>query len=310
MRQIISKTSIDIKRLDKINEGIMNHNFLIETNICKFFLKKYSSDLSISKIEYIKKIEDFMFNNNIPAIKAIINNKKYKMSLYPFIESNRSHNYNYKDYYLMGQMLAKIHKVSFNKNLSEEFKKNKFKDKFLINNNGVFAKYINIINNKDKPTKLDLIYKKYLEKKLKYSNSFKYEQEVKNDTIIHGDYHPGNLFFNKNKTKIIGICDWEKSIYGPRSYDFAKAYINLSFGSGEENIDICIKIKKKLREGYRSILKLSNKEIEDGIKLRIKDFLANSFLEDRYFLYNDVRSNKFVKNWIRILDYFCQKNLF
>lgn len=299
-----------IEEINQINEGIINNNFFIKTNKGKFFLKIYSNDLSISKIEHIKEIENFMFNNNIPAIKSIINDNEHKISIYPFMDSNRSHDYNDKDYFLIGQMLAKIHKASFNIDLPRKLKKYEHENKSTKNNSKKNIKYIEIINNKHNPSETDLIYKEYLEKKLKYSNNFEYKKEIQNNTLIHGDYHPGNLFFNKKKTEIIGICDWEKSIYGLRNYDFAKAYLNLSFGSGEENINICLDIKRYLTNGYRRILELSNEEIEDGIKLRIRDYLFDSSLEDRYLIHNDDRSNKFVKNWIRILDYFCQDNTF
>ncbi len=300
----------EIKEINEINEGVINDNFIVKTNKGKFFIKKYSDDLADSKIEYIKEIENFMSNNDIPAIKSIINDKEHKISIYPFIESNRSHDYNEKDYFLIGQMLAKIHKASFNIDLPKELKQFGFENKSTENNSSKTTKYIEDINSKHSLSEIDLIYKEYLEKKLNYSKKFEYKQEIQNDVIIHGDYHPANLFFNKDKTEIVGICDWEKAGYAPRTYDFAKSYLNLSFGSGEENIDICLDIKRYLTEGYRTILELSDEDINNGIKLRIKDYLFDSSLEDRYFINNDNRSNKFVKNWIRILDFFCQDNLF
>ena len=43
-----------------------------------------------------------MIENNIPAIKSIILDKENNIVIYPFIESNRTHNYNNKDYFFNG----------------------------------------------------------------------------------------------------------------------------------------------------------------------------------------------------------------
>lgn len=205
----------------------------------------------------------------------------------------------------MGQMLGRIHKVSFQKEIPKEIKRFYFKNKEYKQN---INKYLDIINKKNNKSEEDILYKEYLEKKIHYSKNFNFDFNIENNSIIHGDFHPGNILFDEQKTKIIAICDWEKCEYAPREYDLAKSYLNLSFGSGEENLDICLEIKKYLLEGYRSVLEISDTEFENGIKIRIKDYLFTSYLEDKYLINNDNRSSRFVKNWINILDFFCKNN--
>lgn len=275
----------EVEEINRINEGVINDNFIVKTNKGKFFIKKYSNNLADSKIEYIKEIENFMSDNDIPAIKSVINDKEHKISIYPFIESNRSHDYNEKDYFLIGQMLAKIHKASFNIDLPKELKQFGFENKSTENNSSKTTKYIEDINSKHSPSEIDLIYKEYLEKKLKYSKIFEYEQELQNDVIIHGDYHPANLFFNKDKTEIIGICDWEKAGYAPRTYDFAKSY-----SSATQIFNTPVAAKKPAR----IIKMLAGKKEPMIIRVSIKD-IENIVIYDQNGLIELINSEKVSK---------------
>ena len=62
----------------------------------------------------------------------------------------------------------------------------------------------------------------------KFFRDFPIESKVK-DTVIHGDFHPGNILFDPKTRKIVGICDWEKSQYGSRALDLLHTLIYTNF---------------------------------------------------------------------------------
>ena len=287
---------------ERANEGMVSNSYILTTTMNKFFLKTYRGDFDIN----VHNIEKFMEGFGIPAINAIAVDMSEKSIIYPYVESDRSHNYEMSDYYTMGKMLANIHSASFGKVVLE--KSGKFLYEEVKNNQSLVEtkKYIDFIEKKDIKDDTDLLFLIYLQKKLQYSGSFINNEILPNDVLIHGDYHAGNLLFDKKTREIIGICDWDKSKYAPRTYDVARAYLYIGFSSGTEDLELCEEIGEKVLQGYRSVLPLSDEDLKKGIMINLKSYIYTSWLEENYYKLNNPRTNKFIKNKIKILDHFLK----
>ena len=61
------------------------------------------------------------------------------------------------------------------------------------------------------------------------SNSINFEDlELKNDHLIQGDYHTGNLFFD-NYNHVSSVFDFEKARYAPRVFELVRSLIHIFF---------------------------------------------------------------------------------
>jgi len=127
---------------------------------------------------------------------------------------------------------------------------------------------------------------------------------ILNDTLVHGDFHAGNLSIAKNTREIIGICDWEKAQYAPRAYDLARVYLYTGFDTDTDDVVECLKISEKFLRGYRSVIQISDNEFKKGLLVRLRNNVFTTWIEDKCYLNNDARANKFLKNSILTLDYF------
>ncbi|HEY9583516.1 MAG TPA: phosphotransferase [Candidatus Paceibacterota bacterium] len=96
----------------------------------------------------------------------------------------------------------------------------------------------------------------------RFFRDFSIKSKVK-DTVIHGDFHPGNILFDPKTRKIVGICDWEKSQYGSRASDLVNTLIytnfrnNYIYESAMENMRIMFK-------AYNTEFPISHPEIMEG----------------------------------------------
>ena len=66
-------------------------------------------------------------------------------------------------------------------------------------------------------------------------------------SIVHGDYHPGNLLFNRNR--LTAVLDWEEATYGPSVIDIAYVVFIVFIPTCKTNIDIY----SRFIAGYQSV---------------------------------------------------------
>jgi Ser/Thr protein kinase RdoA (MazF antagonist) len=305
IESIVTKHKLgNLISFNTVNEGILNENYVFETTKGKFFFKNCRLKIK-ERMQYINDVERFMEAKNIPVLSAIIIDEEEGYMLYPFIESDRTHNYNLKDYFKMGEILAKIHAVTYKKEIAENLKHFLYIERDVVDKLEKLKEYQETLKNKENKDKTDILFLEYIEKKLLYAQNHIELDILPNDTLIHGDFHAGNLLIDKITREIVGVCDWEKAQYAPRALEIAKAYLFIAFNESAKSIDECVQIGDTLLEGYRSILFLSDEEFEIGLKLRIKSNIFTHWIEDRYYLSKDDRANKFIENGIMILDHFC-----
>ena len=234
-----------------IKKGIENTNYLLKSKNKKFILTIFEKRVSNKEIPFFMKLMDKLNNSKINCPKPLKNNNgKYLIKLknktaciVSFLKGKDKNKLNLKNCFEVGKIIAQMHLVTKNINLSRKnsmgiknldpllksikFRSNKFSnlEKFLVNN----LKEI----------------KKNWPKKLPKG-------------IIHGDLFIDNIFFNKNK--LSGIIDFYFAANDYFMYEIAICINALCFDNKKSKFKINKQKIKSLIKGYESIKKISLKE--------------------------------------------------
>ena len=234
-----------------IKKGIENTNYLLKSKNKKFILTIFEKRVSNKEIPFFMKLMDKLNNSKINCPKPLKNNNgKYLIKLknktaciVSFLKGKDKNKLNLKNCFEVGKIIAQMHLVTKNINLSRKnsmgiknldpllksikFRSNKFSnlEKFLVNN----LKEI----------------KKNWPKKLPKG-------------IIHGDLFIDNIFFNKNK--LSGIIDFYFAANDYFMYEIAICINALCFDNKKSKFQINKQKIKSLIKGYESIKKISLKE--------------------------------------------------
>ena len=290
--------------LAEIDEGVLNQNFLLITSSGKYFIKSVREKRK-QALPYIAEVETFMYGRGIPAVQMMKNTQgevwsafgSYVYTVYPFIESDRSHKYSAEDYRTMGEMLGNIHRAgSFE--IPAYLQSSQLSEKSL---DLVLAKlhgYQEMILHKPERDTVDEEFLSYIALKLSLIPTLE-DIQIENDTLAHGDYHERNLLIDENR-QIVGVCDWEKAQMAPRSHELVRAihYVCLEREATAEQNSIR---KSAFMEGYNSVYPISDEELELGEKQRFRKLVMSFWIEEQYYERNDSRSNKFIKNEMYLL---------
>ncbi len=316
MEQILSgiAQSFDLGKIIShvnITEGVLNQNYLLETDKGKYFIKSIRGKVS-ERVNYIAKVERFMKTEGIPALCMLqttdgtnfFEHEGVRYSVYSYVESDRSHSYTSADYRTIGEMLAKIHQASFGKNIDAIKEKELWgrRDDEIIQK---LKDYKTHIEQKDMDS-IDKEFLEYINLKLSLAEQWHKVPDMANDTLIHGDYHAGNLLIDKDSRELIGVCDWEKAEYAPRMYELARAVLYIAFDKDVSDMETSLQIVKAFVEGYKNILSVVKDEFENGLKMRLTRHVITSWIENMHYGEGNSRANHFVKNEMRILKDFVQ----
>ena len=234
-----------------IKKGIENTNYLLKSKNKKFILTIFEKRVSNKEIPFFMKLMDKLNNSKINCPKPLKNNngeyliklKNKTACIVSFLKGKDKNKLNLKNCFEVGKIIAQMHLVTKNINLSRKnsmgiknldpllknikFRSNKFSnlEKFLVNN----LKEI----------------KKNWPKKLPKG-------------IIHGDLFIDNIFFNKNK--LSGIIDFYFAANDYFMYEIAICINALCFDNKKSIFKINKQKIKSLIKGYESIKKISLKE--------------------------------------------------
>ncbi len=74
--------------------------------------------------------------------------------------------------------------------------------------------------------------------------------------VLHGDYHQGNLFFQKET--VCGVIDWDQAVYMPRGFEVARVASYM--------FDLKRDLTMAFLEAYMALNPLPQEELEDGAK--------------------------------------------
>ena len=208
---IEEKYKIKILEIKKIDNGILNSNFYIETKSKKYILRIYEAHRTIieekQELILLNKISDFIpVSKTVKNINneyiTIFNNKKF--SLFEYIDGNSITKIDTHIIREIAMYLGKLH--SFTKDVPFE----EYNRKTRID----FDFYYNEI----KKSEIDFKFKNELLNLANEINDFDFSTLPSG--VIHGDIFPDNVLLDKyNNIKV--ILDFNESCYAPFIFDIA-----------------------------------------------------------------------------------------
>ncbi len=296
-----------LEKYERLAEGVLNLNYKLYTNTGVYFTKGIRSKKQDS-LGLIYQVEKLMKEAGIPSIAMMTTQTgecttdvdDQKFTVYPFIESDRSHSYSIEDYYRMGEVLARIHKVTEN-SIPSDFNLKTVKNNDHVETIETLNSYKERILTKVEQDETDVLFLEYINLKLEILNTMEDSLEIfsHKQHILHGDYHAGNLLLDKDSREIVGVCDWEKTESGSRAYEIARSAILLF----EDPVHEIEQMKAYVR-GYVSVYPISREELINGFTFRAKSMVKSKWMEDLYYNNGDTRSNKFVSKDIDRIHFF------
>ncbi|KKP85170.1 MAG: hypothetical protein UR83_C0003G0005 [Candidatus Moranbacteria bacterium GW2011_GWF2_35_54] len=292
----------EVEFLSVVEKGFLSENYILKNNKQKFFLKKYRA-FGLDRLKETHAVKKFFYKHKIPVIMPI--NTKAKKTfflwksnyygLFPFVNGRQIDvdKLNKKEMESCAELLAKIHLVSKSKCpklvKGRSFgwdKKNSLKKSRYI---------LNLIKNKKVQSVFDKKVAKYLVQKIEFikKNKIEYEDlKLKNDHLIHGDFHEDNIFFDK-KGDIMNVS--------PRVLELVRAMWFLCFydrydGSAFKRAQIFL-------SQYSSIYPIDKDELRRGIAAWHLNQLHSMWVVDEIYLKNNKRVEILMNSYINFLNY-------
>lgn len=296
---------------NKVTRGYLSHNYILENNDRKLFLKQYRHP-NKNKVKQILNIANFFHSHGIPTIEPITNNQNKKIttinnkhfSLFPHINKKQVSRgeTNEKMVKSMAKMMAKIHKIGQKDNLPKAEKKNINWSKENLNKKAEQVK--KVIADKDSPTQYDKLARRTIDTKLKLAEQYPIspdELNLKCNCLIHGDFYSENIFLNE-QDEVAYVYDWEKAVLAPRCYEIIRSMVYSIFNKkyDKQAINHAQLYLKTYKENY----KLTNKQIEVGIIAIALNNIYSMWVLKEYYLKNNKRVKSILEIELKRIEFF------
>lgn len=223
-----------LKCASKINNGFSSHCYKLVTNKASYFIKVYQLN-KLKIVTSAAKTEIYFQRGGVPVIARIrnldgndyliINNKIF--IVFPYVVIPKIHKWEKELYGELGNFLGKMHSYSIkvsNTNTFEGFDLNKLAAESL----NTMSLLLEALRNKKRIRNPDILAANNLMIKINYLKDISFKKcTLPIVTLVHGDFHPGNLCIKNNKIEMIfdfDDCD-TRSIY----FELAKVIIRTCF---------------------------------------------------------------------------------
>lgn len=293
--------------VEENQEGVLNLNYSLITDRGHFFIKSVR-DRRKDSIPVIAAAERFMQDGGLPAVAMMPRtNGEVFLSLgsdvytvYPYLEHSSPHEIPYE---ALGAMLARIH-ARGTEPLPELLQAVHMTEKRNEVVATKLAAYKGLAASGNEPD--DTLFLSYIDTKLELLDRLP-TVPAYTPTLVHGDYHVGNILFNKDG-QVIGICDWEKAELAPRAYEIARSVQYIAFESRDEPYvyerDLAIERGREFLSGYRGTYPISDDELRAGFALRLRKLVMSFWIEEGFYDRGDSRANKFIANETNLIKEF------
>lgn len=304
----------ELRLLEDVKEGYISVNSILIDDGKKYFLKQYGFD-DIERIDNIHKVEDIFFKKDIPIVmpyeckdgsKVFTFKEKY-YTLYPFVYGRmlRRENLSNQAISSLGNILGRIHLVSKDGYPSTVFRSKKYWDmeEFVKEAERILLQ----IQNMKEKSDIDMKFAIYLEKKINMAkeNDLRFENfNIKNDHLIHGDYHEKNVFFDNDVDEIKYVFDLDNTTIAPRSYELVRALDLTCLNLGYD--DECRSNAKVFLDSYRNVYDISKEELMDGFKVYFLKKVHSLWIATEHYVNNSTRVDCFLDNEISMLDFYSK----
>jgi Ser/Thr protein kinase RdoA (MazF antagonist) len=302
----------NISSAEKITEGYLSYNHILNTPQEKYFLKQYREEYTEDRVKEVHKIINFFSDKGIPSVTPIENKQgktyfifnSHIYTLFPFLNGivEDRKNITEKPIKSLAKTLAKIHLVSSNGlplRISSHhgiIDRNVFLD--------AYPEIIKAIKSKKEKDDFDKLALKVLKLKKFIVDKSKKRTESSvavNDHLLHGDYHEKNVFFD-NDGEVKFIFDWEKTAIGNRLHELVRSmdFVCLDGHYEKENLE-------KARFYIQTYKELYPFDKVDFINSIEDYYLKNAhslWIEQTHYLENSNRVDCFLENELALLKYY------
>jgi len=308
------KTYVELKSgiatSEKIVVGYLSENFVLNSGDKKYFLKCYRFKDKQRVIDaHVSKF--FFASKGIPVILPIKNIEgdtitqieDTYVSLFPFvsglqfvppdaaipIQAPRN----------LGAMLGRIHAASESGSpeINQKFTQWN-KEEFCASTDSI----LEVISNKKELTDFDRNAKEAIEFKkeqVKKENLLFKDIKGLRTGLIHGDYHDGNVFFDKGGS-VINVFDFEKICIAPYSFEVIRSLqysycVGYNRQGSEERVEAFL-------SGYRTERLISSSELSQGVELFYQREIHGLWVEKEHYLKDNFRVDDLLHSKEYLLD--------
>jgi Ser/Thr protein kinase RdoA (MazF antagonist) len=262
--------------------GVTSSKFKVKTEKGTYFIKAIKN-VSDQRLHIVHDIEQFMGSKGIPVVPALpdtqalwlrIGDTAYKPA--PFIEFVPKTTLSTEDFRNAGSILGKIHWAS--QDAPRRFFENTIGH---VETEPTLAKLKEIrtsLANDQKEDAAKLL--EHLDYKMELLPRLPKGSVEICDSLIHGDYTPGNLLIN-TEGKILAVCDWESVRYYSRAFEVAYFIVYACFNPRAEYAEAVTHSRAFLR-GYRSEYPLIEIEVRDGFEAYTYSLASAAALEREF----------------------------
>lgn len=294
---------------ERITRGVLSNNHTLNVEGTLYFLKQWRFT-DLARVREITAVEKYFAKAGIPVIlplpttpngSLIIEHDGMFYSLYPFVPGKHIERelVDGDSLQSMAMMLGRIHLVSQSNPLqiNERFKW--WNRERIIEKMQGIQEVLEGITNK---STFDHQASEYLSRKLLLINSNTVQPGDLNlslDTLIHGDYHESNLFFENDQ--VTHVFDFEKAEIAPRVFELIRC-VELTFINGEytsPNLDRAAQFISVYSRNYP----ISVAEIRQGVLLWFLKGIHSCWIEEEHYLKNNTRPDIFLENGLKSLRY-------
>ncbi len=257
----------------EIEEGIENTNYFLLINKKKFILTIYEKRVKSDDLPFFSDLMSSLNKANFKCPAPILNNENYtitnfgkkKLMIVSFLEGKAKENLSPANCKSVGSEIAKMHGLTKNLKLSRQ-------NDLSVNS---WRKLFDSV--KDKCTKIHKDLPKLIEE-----NLIDVEKNWPKNLpkgIIHADLFHDNIFFIQDKFS--GLIDFYFSCEDFFAFEIAICFNALCFDGLKSNLSFNVTKAKNFIDGYRSVRKLTDNEI-NSIKV-LSQGAALRFLLTRVF---------------------------
>ena len=257
--------------------GFSGSNFLVLDGEVNYFVKRYHFFLTTDEIREIHAVKFLYKSNDIPAITPLHNINKesffvignYHYAVFPYVIGKSFAVPSARAVASMGENLARQHFVSMN-HLDVLKNKKEFKGwneaEFMEDTNQMLAR----VAAAEPKTDFDIEAEAFIRQKVsiaaRYPTRFE-ELDLRNEYIIHGDFHQYNVFFSEDDT-VSHVFDFERVARGPRAVDVVSSLFTTCFyfaKVGGASLEEQYRLAESYLAGYHQTYPLIRRELEDAI---------------------------------------------
>ncbi len=302
-----------IDSYERITDGYLSRNFRLVTGNGQLFLKEYRYT-DRARVTGVHQAKFFFAERDIPIItplaqrdrETILSFDQRFYSVFPFVVGRiiprvtRSLN----AYRSSGEMLGRIHfagRKGFEQvAVPQQDAWNPVE--FLDEAQRIEA----IVRAIPEPSEFDLLTLEGLTLKRELARKTPTQPDqlkIKNDHLIHGDYHSRNIFYN-DQDEVSHVFDLEKACIAPRSFELARSmdFVCFSHVFEPENFTN----GAAFLEGYTSVYSISVSEFREGLLKYYHKRMHSLWHEREHYLLGTTRVDGMYKNELTMLRWYSE----